>query len=62
MIADLQNNKLALFNNKTAAQDHPLEPFHSTKQTKDVLQTKTMLQDEIQVHPTQQQLHATTMT
>jgi hypothetical protein len=61
MIADLQHNKLAPFNNKTAEQDHPSEPSHPTIQNKDVLQTKTILQDKIPAHPMQQLLYATTV-
>jgi hypothetical protein len=61
MIADLQQTKLALFNNRIAAQDHPSDQFHPTIQTKDVLQTITMLQDEIPAHPIQQILFATTV-
>jgi hypothetical protein len=61
MIADLQHTKLALFNNTTAAQDHPSDQFYPTTQTKDVLQTITMLQDKIPAHPTQQILYATTV-
>jgi hypothetical protein len=60
MIADLQHTKLALFNNRIAAQDHPSDQLHPTIQTKDVLQTVTMLQDKIPAHPTQQTLYATT--
>jgi hypothetical protein len=61
MIADLQHNKLALFNNKSAAQDHPSDPSHPTKQTKELLQTKTIQQDKIPAHPMQQILYATTV-
>jgi hypothetical protein len=61
MIADLQHTKLALFNNRIAAQDHPSDQLHPTIQTKDVLQTVAMLQDEIPAHPTQQTLYATTV-
>jgi hypothetical protein len=61
MIADLQHTKLALFNNIIAAQDHPSDQFHPTIQTKDVLQTITMLQDEISAHPIQKILYATTV-
>jgi hypothetical protein len=61
MIADPQHTKLALFNNRIAAQDHPSDKLHPTIQTKDVLQTVTMLQDEIPAHPTQQTLYATTV-
>ena len=60
MIAELQH-KLALFNNKTAVQDHPSDPSHPIIQTKDVLQTITMLQDKIPAHPLQQVLYATTV-
>jgi hypothetical protein len=60
MIADLQHTKLAHFNNRIAAQDHPSDQLHPTIQTKDVLQTVTMLQDKIPAHPTQQTLYATT--
>jgi hypothetical protein len=62
MITDLQHTKRALFNNKTAAQDHPSEHLHPTIQIKDVLQTITMLQDKIPAHPMQQiVLYATTV-
>jgi hypothetical protein len=61
MIADLQHSKLALFNNKTAAQDHPSDPSHPTTQTKDTLPTLTILQDKIPAHPTLQILYATTV-
>jgi hypothetical protein len=62
MIADLQHTKHALFNNRIAAQDHPSDQLHpTTTQTKDVLQTVTMLQDKIPAHPTQQTLYATTV-
>jgi hypothetical protein len=59
MIADLQHTKLALFNNRTAAQDHPSDHFHPTIQIKDVLQTITTLQDKIPALPIQQILYAT---
>jgi hypothetical protein len=61
MIADLQHTKLALFNNRIAAQDHHSDQFHPTIQTKDIIQTITMLQDKTPAHPTQQTLHATTV-
>jgi hypothetical protein len=61
MIAELRHNKLALFKNKTAAEDHPLDPSHPTIQTKDILQTITMLQDKIPALPMQQILNATTV-
>jgi hypothetical protein len=61
MIADLQHNKLALFNNQTTAQDHPSDPSHPTIKTKDILQTTTILQDKIPAHPMQQILYATTV-
>jgi hypothetical protein len=61
MIADLQHTKLALFNNRIAAQDHPSDQFHPTIQTKDILPKITMLQDKISAHPTQQTLYATTV-
>jgi hypothetical protein len=61
MIADLQHTNLALFNNRTAAQDHPSDQFHPTMQSKDALQTIRMLQDKIPEHPTQQILHAITV-
>ena len=38
-----------------------LQQLNSTIQTKDVLQTVTMLQDKIPAHPTQQTLYATTV-
>jgi hypothetical protein len=44
-----------------AAQDHPSDPSHPTKQTKDVLQTITIQQDKIPAHPMQQILYATTV-
>jgi hypothetical protein len=53
--------KLALFNNRIAAQDHPSDQFHPLLQTTDALQTITMLQDKIPAHPMQQILHATTV-
>jgi hypothetical protein len=59
MIADLQHTKLALFNSRTAAQDHPSDHFHPTIQIKDVLQTITTLQDKIPALPIQQILYAT---
>jgi hypothetical protein len=60
-IADLQHTKLAISNDRTAAQDHPSDQFHPTIQTKDVLQTITLLQDKISAHPIQQILFATTV-
>jgi hypothetical protein len=59
MIAELQPNNIALFNNKTAAHNRPSDLFHPSIQTKGVLQTTTMLQDKIPAHPTQQILYAT---
>jgi hypothetical protein len=61
IIADLQHTTLALFNNRTAAQDHPSDQFHPTLQIKDALQTITTLQDKIPAHPIQQILYATTV-
>jgi hypothetical protein len=61
MIAHLQHTKLALFNNKTVAQDHPSDPSHPTIQTKDVLQAITILHDKIQAQSMQQIMYATTV-
>jgi hypothetical protein len=61
MIADLQHSKLALVNNRIAAQDRTSDQFHPTIQTKDVLQTIAMLQDKILAHLIQQILFATTV-
>jgi hypothetical protein len=60
MIADLQHNKLAL-SNKNMAQDHPSDPFYPTIQTRDILQTTKIQQDEILVLPTQQILYSATV-
>jgi hypothetical protein len=38
MVAELQPNNIALFNNRTAAHNHPSELFHPATQTKGVLQ------------------------
>jgi hypothetical protein len=61
MIADHQHTKLALFNNRTAVQDHPSDQFHPTIQIKDALKTITMLQDKIPAHLMQQIMFATTL-
>jgi hypothetical protein len=61
MIPDLKHTKLVLFYNRTAAQDHPSDQFHSTMYAKDALQTITMLLDNIPAHPLQQVLYATTV-
>ncbi len=60
MITDLKHTKLALFNNRTEAQDHPSDQLHPTIQTTDALQTITMLQDDIPAHPMQQIFYAST--
>jgi hypothetical protein len=59
MIAELQPNNIALFNNKTAAQDSPSDHFHPTKQTNGVLQTMHMLRDKIPAYTTPQILYVT---
>ena len=61
MIAGLQRNNVALFNNKIAAHDRNSDRFHPTIQTNGVLQTMHLLRDKIPAHPTLQILYATTV-
>jgi hypothetical protein len=62
MFADSQHNKLALFNNKTAAQDHPSYPFHLTSNTNQRHPpNNNNAARQIPAHPMQQILNVSTV-
>jgi hypothetical protein len=60
MIADLQHTKLALFNNRIAAQD-PFRPISSNNTNQRRPPNNNNASRQNHAHPTQQTLYATTV-